>query len=201
MTQYKKDDIKQRIEDAALSIFSKKGYLNTKISDIACDAGVSVGNIYRYYKNKDEIFYSVMPDSFFSEFLEAIRDKISAAQGGLKEGSNMFAQAAGSFIGFMMEHRERIIIIFTGSKGTKYEGFKAGYVDELLLAVKAFYSEKYAEYINRYRNDSVIRLIFESLIYAYGYILSQNVKDEEMADMLAQLNLYHFSGITGLLGL
>lgn len=197
MTQYKKDDIRQKINEAALWVFSKKGYLNTKILDIAGDAGVSVGNIYRYYKNKDEIFYSVMPESFPGQLLEAVRAKISAAQGGLKAGSDAFE----SFIDFMMQHRQRIVIIFAGSRGTKYERLKASFAGELLSAVKTFYSGKYMEYIDRYGDDTVIRLIFESLIYSYGHILRQDVKQEKMAEMLAQLNLYHFSGITRLLGL
>jgi AcrR family transcriptional regulator len=33
------------------------------MADIAKKAGLSVGNLYLYYKNKDELFHSVIPES------------------------------------------------------------------------------------------------------------------------------------------
>jgi len=54
-----KDDKLQRIKAAATDTFSSQGYKETKISDIAQRAGVSVGTIYSYYKGKKELFDSL----------------------------------------------------------------------------------------------------------------------------------------------
>lgn len=48
-----------KICNAAEELFREKGYTETKISDIAAKAGVSIGTIYNYYKNKDELFNSL----------------------------------------------------------------------------------------------------------------------------------------------
>jgi AcrR family transcriptional regulator len=50
----------QRIEDAAVRVFTRLGYHGTSVRDIAKEAGVSIGNIYNYYKSKEEIYLSVI---------------------------------------------------------------------------------------------------------------------------------------------
>ena len=49
-----------QIIDAAAKIFATKGFGSTKIKDIAKEAGVSVGIVYFYYKNKDELYLAVV---------------------------------------------------------------------------------------------------------------------------------------------
>ncbi|MBU0680393.1 MAG: TetR/AcrR family transcriptional regulator [Proteobacteria bacterium] len=45
----------QEILDATLRLFSSKGYFGTSMQDIRKEAGVSIGAIYHYFKNKEEI--------------------------------------------------------------------------------------------------------------------------------------------------
>lgn len=50
---------RQNIINAAKQLFSEKGYAATGLREIAEKAGVSLGNIYNYFKNKEEIFCSL----------------------------------------------------------------------------------------------------------------------------------------------
>ena len=47
---------KLEIANAAITVFAKKGFANTKMADIAKAANIGKGTIYEYFKNKDEIF-------------------------------------------------------------------------------------------------------------------------------------------------
>jgi len=47
------------ILDAALEVLSKRGYYETRLEDIAEKAGFSKSALYRYYKDKDEIFFTI----------------------------------------------------------------------------------------------------------------------------------------------
>lgn len=47
------------ILEAAKRIFEKKGFLNTTLKDVAQEAEVSVGLIYRYFISKEDIFASL----------------------------------------------------------------------------------------------------------------------------------------------
>ncbi|HEY6287157.1 MAG TPA: helix-turn-helix domain-containing protein, partial [Ktedonobacteraceae bacterium] len=50
---------RQAIIEAATNIFVKKGYEETTIAEIAEAAGVAVGTVYLYFRNKREIYTSV----------------------------------------------------------------------------------------------------------------------------------------------
>lgn len=52
-------DRKRHILDAAVLAFAEKGFFNTRIADIARNAGVADGTIYLYFKSKDDILISV----------------------------------------------------------------------------------------------------------------------------------------------
>lgn len=58
MAQTKKVEIRQAILDAAYQLFSKQGYSDTNITDIARSAGVAPANLYVYFTSKLEILFS-----------------------------------------------------------------------------------------------------------------------------------------------
>ena len=47
--------IEGRIIAAALQLFTRRGYFNTSVPDMAHAAQVSVGSIYHYFKNKEDV--------------------------------------------------------------------------------------------------------------------------------------------------
>lgn len=48
-------DRRQQILEAAMIRFAKCGFHRTSMHDISAEAGISVGLIYRYFKNKEEV--------------------------------------------------------------------------------------------------------------------------------------------------
>lgn len=63
-------DKREAILRAAVKIFAQKGYFNSKVSDIASEAGIADGTVYLYFKSKDEVLRSVFDrtmDDFISE--------------------------------------------------------------------------------------------------------------------------------------
>jgi AcrR family transcriptional regulator len=68
------EERKQKIIDAAKALFSEKGYAGTGLREIAERAGVSLGNIYNYFKNKEEIFSSIFnPEEIGITLLESFQ--------------------------------------------------------------------------------------------------------------------------------
>lgn len=50
-----KQNRRDKILHAALKLFFKKGYFNTSVHDIRAEADVSIGLVYKYFKNKEQI--------------------------------------------------------------------------------------------------------------------------------------------------
>jgi TetR/AcrR family fatty acid metabolism transcriptional regulator len=44
---------------AAIKVFAGSGYFNSKVADVAREAGVADGTVYLYFKNKDDILVSI----------------------------------------------------------------------------------------------------------------------------------------------
>ncbi len=53
---------KNRVLDKAETLFWQKGYQSTTIADIAAACGCRPGNIYNYFKSKEDILYGVIRD-------------------------------------------------------------------------------------------------------------------------------------------
>jgi len=67
-----KRDIKSRlIIQAAIEVFSKNGFQHSSISEIAQRANVAEGTIYQYFRNKEDLFFSI-PGEKTNEFCKEL---------------------------------------------------------------------------------------------------------------------------------
>lgn len=62
-------DKREAILRAATKVFAGRGYFNSKVADIAKEAGIADGTVYLYFKSKDEILHSIF-DRAMEEFIE-----------------------------------------------------------------------------------------------------------------------------------
>ena len=72
MTTKKGSDTKDKIFNAAIKVFVKKGFSASTTAEIAEEAGVAQGTIFRYYKTKKDILRGVMIEYIdkFEEFAD-----------------------------------------------------------------------------------------------------------------------------------
>jgi TetR/AcrR family transcriptional regulator, fatty acid metabolism regulator protein len=66
-------DKREAILRAATRVFARNGYFNSKVADIASDAGVADGTVYLYFKSKEEILHSIFDRSVGDAINEARR--------------------------------------------------------------------------------------------------------------------------------
>ena len=53
---------RRQVLDAALRLFSRRGYRATTVRDIADEAGVSTGNVYHHFEDKEQIFRTLLDE-------------------------------------------------------------------------------------------------------------------------------------------
>jgi TetR/AcrR family fatty acid metabolism transcriptional regulator len=82
--QYKKAARRESILQAAIEIFSKKGFRSATISEIAERAGVAEGSIYQYFKSKEDLFFSI-PVEKTIEFRTQVELHLSGIAGALNK--------------------------------------------------------------------------------------------------------------------
>jgi TetR/AcrR family transcriptional regulator, fatty acid metabolism regulator protein len=73
-------DKREAILRAAIKVFAGKGFFNSKVADIAGEAGVADGTVYLYFKNKDDILHSIF-DRAMAEFIEEGKKELAGMDG------------------------------------------------------------------------------------------------------------------------
>ncbi|MGN0982239.1 MAG: TetR/AcrR family transcriptional regulator [Candidatus Limivicinus sp.] len=70
---------RQRILEAALEEFSRRGYEAASLSNVCAEKGISKGIIYHHFKDKDELFLLCVEDCFtqVSAYLQEAAGKLS----------------------------------------------------------------------------------------------------------------------------
>ncbi len=64
MAQVLKEDIRDRIVKAATNEFFDKGFENSSLRKIARESGITPGNLYRYYDNKEVLYEAIVGESY-----------------------------------------------------------------------------------------------------------------------------------------
>ncbi|MBN2026486.1 MAG: TetR/AcrR family transcriptional regulator [Actinobacteria bacterium] len=67
-----KDERERAFKQAALKLFSAKGYHKTTMSEIAMEAGFGKGTLYWYWNSKEELYFSLVEESH-DEFIGLVR--------------------------------------------------------------------------------------------------------------------------------
>lgn len=89
-----KGERRNHILDSARKVLIEKGYNNASIIDISKRAEISVGTIYRYFKNKEEIFNVIHRngiETLYNSIMEAIPGDASPQEQLMSIGNSYFA--------------------------------------------------------------------------------------------------------------
>ncbi|KHF32987.1 HTH-type transcriptional regulator AcrR [Paenibacillus sp. P1XP2] len=88
---------KEAILQAAMKLFSEKGYHGTNTKEIAAAAGVSTGSFYSYYKDKRAVFLDSL-SIYFSTLLERIETYLAGINFSTMDKHEMIREVIDSLI-------------------------------------------------------------------------------------------------------
>lgn len=77
-------DTRQRILDAAVEVFARKGYHETRVDEIVEVSRTSKGAVYFYFPGKQQIFLALV-DEFAHRLEERLTDAIAREEGGIRQ--------------------------------------------------------------------------------------------------------------------
>lgn len=107
------------ILEAAKRLFEEKGFLKTTLQDVAQEAEVSVGLIYRYFQSKEDIFASLALKG--AKNFDADIEQILSRAGNSKnpDVTKVLGKIAEGFIGFYGPYGEYFDMLMYSYKGMK----------------------------------------------------------------------------------
>jgi AcrR family transcriptional regulator len=96
---------KQKIMKAAMDVFSRKGYAKANIREIAGTAGISVGGVYLYFRNKEELYRSLI-----NERMLDIGSKTETIAGKTQSASEALSHFLSLHVENALKHKEFILL-------------------------------------------------------------------------------------------
>jgi TetR/AcrR family fatty acid metabolism transcriptional regulator len=183
-------DKREAILRAAITVFAHNGYFNSKVADIAREAGVADGTVYLYFKSKEEILHSVF-DRSVDEALEAARKRvkqIADPRERLRRIAHMHLERLGA-------DRDLAVVFQVELRGsTKFmEEFSAAGFAEYLALIRATFEEGQRAGLFRPELNAkvVAKILFGALDeMATNWILSKRrYKLAPMADQVLDIFL------------
>ena len=106
-------DKRETILRAAVKVFARKGYFNSKVADIAAAAGIADGTVYLYFKSKDEILHSVF-DQAMERFIAEGKSELA----GLARPEDRLRKIAELHLARLSADRELAIVFQVELRGS-----------------------------------------------------------------------------------
>ncbi|MDO5695867.1 MAG: TetR/AcrR family transcriptional regulator [Eubacteriales bacterium] len=116
MAQVLKEEVRNRILEAAEKIFYEKDYRSAKLTEIAAEADIPVALIYTYFKNKASLFDAIV-EPVNVHFNAAFNEEEALPRG---TASERFEEAGAIYVRKLLRDRKKFIILMDKSSGTKH---------------------------------------------------------------------------------
>jgi len=159
LMQVLKENVKEKIYQAAIEEFYKKGFLKAKMQDIAKKARISVGLTYSYYNNKEDLFAAIV-EPIYKEIIYSIENE-EERDSEIGDPANLFEQESAFILQLLRQKRKIFLILIDCSKGTRFEKAK----EQIINVTK--------EHIKRQLSPRVNDQLFK-IDEAFYHILANN---------------------------
>ena len=184
---------REAILRAGVKVFAEKGFFNSKVADIAREAGIADGTVYLYFKSKDEILHSIF-DRAMEEFIDEGKREIAS----LNDPAKKLRRIAQLHLERLGADRDLAIVFQVELRGsTKFmEEFSAAGFHDYLDVIRETIQEGQAK--GKFRKD--IKPVVAAKIFYGGldemvtnWILSK--RRYPLANMADEVMKIYFGGI------
>lgn len=168
-----KDDIKQKIIEVGKLKFKKDGYENTSMKDIAIEAGISTGNIYRYFLTKKHLLNEILSE--VEEEIEIFFEKVPSNYEELK-AHEIFDLMIDMTVAMAKDKGDTLKVMFKCEDEALFMNFKTKIINMLV--------SKITEVVKSIRKKNVDITLCEAMARAqfegYIFIVKSNIDDPKL---------------------
>ncbi len=185
--QVLKESVRKAIINGAIAEFFEHGYQNANMRKIADSANITVGNIYRYFDNKEALFNAVLlPAQQAIDDLGSFDQKLHITH---IESQKDATQIVTYVMNVLKPYMKEIFIMIFNSTGTHYHQVKTQLETLVITKIKEFYPGKFHDYFLKITAFGFIQSLF--------VVLKENVNDvKKIQDTTVQLIVFFFRDIS-----
>ena len=181
--QYLKREIRDRILQAAVEEFKEHGFSDASIRNIANNAEISLGNVYRYFSNKESLYFAVI-----DPFMDSV--KLAVENDFVFEGKTM-GEIAETLVAFIMKYSDELIIIRKGNS-VYHDNFINYIVGALAGKIKEMIQNAFPEIDEKITDPIFYDAIAEGFLTSLFKVLSYGENDEQKERYIRELLTFFF---------
>ena len=193
-----KEDIRNKIVAAARNEFIKNGFRKTSMRTISAKSGVTLGNIYNYFKTKDDIFYTVLRPLLIvlDERMSSYRiehNKIDKLHFSIRNQKDLLRET----LKIIFLYKEELKLLLFESKGTSVELFRENFIEEQVAISKEYVDQMQKVYpqIQTRISSLFFRISSSTWVTIIGEIVSSTeICKEEVKQVLSEYIRYNTAG-------
>ncbi len=189
--QVLKDEIRKNILSSAKELFYLKGYNNASIRDITKKAGITVGNVYRYFDNKESILEGIVQPVYI-RIMDFIKFSEKLLEQGRNKSFNDFRSIINrSIIDISREFRLELLILFTRTKGTRFEKTR----EDLISVIENMIYEGLFKKNNLQYGEAVFlsKIVARTFLDGLFMVVSEMDNSESLEKMIYLLNDFYYN--------
>ncbi len=145
--QIKKDNSKKKIKNSAKKLFFVMQYKDASMRDVAKMSDMTVGNIYRYYENKEILFEDIVGETYHkvekiirvSDYAKKyIKNKIGLNEKNVYKNGKFKNHILEIVADLVVHDSNELYILINNSAGSKYENTSekiTKMIEETIMAV------------------------------------------------------------------
>ncbi|MBK5241962.1 TetR/AcrR family transcriptional regulator [Clostridium sp.] len=192
--QYLKEEVRKNISEEALKEFKQMGYKSTSIRSIAKNAHTSVGNFYKYFKSKDDL-YQKQISPVYDRLMNYINqfNKVEINE----KADEIFYELMEKILEIFKESSSEITILLNKSEGSVYENCKKTFADFVSRIVTEKMEYELSLQNKRLKNNFIIYLLSYNLVESISIILREKQDGSEVRKLILGIIDIFFSDILG----
>lgn len=188
MPQVLKEDVRIRIEHAAIHEFYEKGYKFATMKGIAEHAGIPTGLIYSYFASKKDLFAHIVASVCTA--LEAIMAHQNRSPGTV---DNLFDNELPKIMDSINKYHIQLVILIDKSMGSPFAHIKEKLIEDVALHLRNSPRLKDTHY------DKILYHILATNFIEGIFEIARHYVDQAWAErMLRLLVTQHLYGISAL---
>jgi len=187
--QYQKEEVRARILKSALDEFEKHGFSGANMRRIAKNARVATGNLYRYFKSKDDVFDEIVKVGYMN--ISTLMDEAAKLEEYVRGDVKLVARYITA--GIMRIHAgygRELLIIADKSAGSRHEDFLQVLCEMVFERIKREMSFEIKD-----TDDLLIRVLSSGFVEGIFMILRSVKEPERLEELINRMLVLYFDDI------
>jgi len=199
MAQRPKEPMRRAIIDAAAREFADVGFDGAALTTIAARARTSIGNLYKYFSSKNELFSAAIPDQVVRDLGSLLRRRMQAV-GRERDVRQLgpghpYHLASDELLRFALAHRQQILFLLRRAEGTPYASTVGKIVQRLTSLAVDYGRRAYRRAaMNAPRRRALVR-VYRALVASIASILAEETSERALREATGHLTIYHLAGL------